>query len=326
MTDQIALENSKPIVMERCKNIVRAVLTKFIMIQSPEEEYAKELEPYKEQAAEWMKTVDEIPEIVDMARLLDGPKLFLKALDCDETDPLYQFKFPYTLERMGKYYSEKVVRGVSEKKYSILADFVEPEGAEYEIPYEIEGDVFLKCNKEARKETVVVPSWIRVIDSFAFSGCEDIRHVILPDTVEEIRYGAFRYSGIKDIVVPDRVTRMENEVFEECRALKSKVKRKGIIELKERTFRICQRLERLELPEGLEKIGHRAFEECYSLKTVWVGGKEYRIRDPHAPVPVRLVYDCLEEIRNKIRRDYENGLMDEFEYIDYGISGDGYSY
>ena len=217
MTDQIALENSKPIVMERCKNIVRAVLTKFMMIQSPEEEYAKELEPYKEQAAEWMKTVDEIPEIVDMARLLDGPKLFLKALDCDETDPLYQFKFPYTLERMGKYYSEKVVRGVSEKKYSILADFVEPEGAEYEIPYEIEGDVFLKCNKEARKETVVVPSWIRVIDSFAFSGCEDIRHVILPDTVEEIRYGAFRYSGIKDIVVPDRVTRMENEVFEECR-------------------------------------------------------------------------------------------------------------
>ena len=61
MTDQIALENSKPIVMERCKNIVHAVLTKFMMIQSPEEEYAKELVPYKEQAAEWMKTVDEIP-------------------------------------------------------------------------------------------------------------------------------------------------------------------------------------------------------------------------------------------------------------------------
>ena len=42
--------------------------------------------------------------------------------------------------------------------------------------------------------------------------------------------------------------------------------------------------------------------------------------------PVQLVYDCLEEIRAKIRRDYENGLMDEFEYIDYYIAGDGYSY
>ena len=44
------------------------------------------------------------------------------------------------------------------------------------------------------------------------------------------------------------------------------------------------------------------------------------------PLPVRLVYDCLEEIRDKIRRDYENGLMDEFEYVDYNIAGDGYSY
>ena len=326
MTDQIALENSKPLVMERCKNIVRAVLTKFMMIQSPEEEYEKELAPYKEQAAEWMKTVDDIPETVDMARLLDGPKLFLKALDCDEADPLYQWKFPYILERMGKYYSEKVVHGASEKKYCISAEFVEPEDAEYEIPNEIEGDVFLKFNKEAQKETVVVPSWIRVIDRFAFSSCEDIRHVILPDTVQEIRSGAFHYSGIKDIVVPDSVTMMENEVFEECRALTSAVIGKGITRLEERTFRICQRLEHLELPEGLEKVGHRAFEECYSLKTVRVGGKEYRIRDSHAPAPVRLVYDCLEEIRDKIRRDYENGLMDEFEYIDYNIAGDGYSY
>ena len=326
MTDQIALENSKPFVMKRCQNIVRSVLTKFMKIQSPEEKYAKALAPYQEQAAEWMKTVNDIPEIVDMARLLDGPKLFFRALDCDETDPLYERRFSYTLERMGKYYSEKVVRGVSEKKYSIAADFVEPEDAEYEIPYEIEGDVFLKFNEAAQKETVVVPSWIRVIDRFAFRGCKDIKHVILPDSVQEIGCGAFHYSGITDIVIPDSVTRMEHEVFEECWKLTSAVIGKGITDLEERAFRICQRLEHLELPEGLKKVGYRAFEECYSLKTVWVGGKEYRIGDPDAPAPVQLVYDCLEEIRDKIRRDYENGLMDEFEYIDYNIAGDGYSY
>ena len=326
MTDQMITENSKPVVMERCRSIVRAVLTKFMAIQSPEEGYAKGLAPYQEQAAEWIKTVDEIPEIVDMARLLDGPKLFFKALECDETHPLYERRFNYILERMGKYYSKKVVSGVAEKKYSVLAEFVEPEDAEYEIPYEIKGDVFLKCNEEAQKETVVVPSWIRVIDRFAFSSCKDVKHVILPDTVQEIGYGAFHYSGIKDIVIPDSVTKMEHEVFEECWSLTSAVIGKGITELGERTFRICQYLEHLELPEGLEKVGVRAFEECYSLKTVWVGGKEYRISDPDAPVPVRLVYDCLEEIRDKIRRDYENGVMDEFEYVDYNIAGDGYSY
>ena len=44
------------------------------------------------------------------------------------------------------------------------------------------------------------------------------------------------------------------------------------------------------------------------------------------PKPVQLVFDSLEEIRDKIRYDYENGLMDEFEYVDYQIAGDGYSY
>ena len=54
--------------------------------------------------------------------------------------------------------------------------------------------------------------------------------------------------------------------------------------------------------------------------------REYRLRDPEAPRPVKLVLDNLEYIRDRIQSDYEDGLMDEFEYTDYNIAGDGYSY
>lgn len=101
---------------------------------------------------------------------------------------------------------------------------------------------------------------------------------------------------------------------------------KGITQISDYTFRYCQSLEHLELPPGLERVGYYAFEECYSLRRVWVEGIEYRIRDSKAPKPVRLVFDSLEVIRNKILSDYKNGRMDEFEYIDYQIAGDGYHY
>ena len=85
-------------------------------------------------------------------------------------------------------------------------------------------------------------------------------------------------------------------------------------------------MDHLELPPGLQGVGSDAFEKCYSLKRVWVNGIEYHLRDSSAPRPVKLVFDNLEFIRDRIRSDYEDGLMDEFEYTDYNIAGDGYSY
>ena len=113
---------------------------------------------------------------------------------------------------------------------------------------------------------------------------------------------------------------------EKRRDRKSVVIGKGITELQSRTFESCQQLDHLELPATLKRVGSYAFERCYSLKKVWVDGLEYSLRDSEAPGPVKMVYDCLEEIRDRIQSDYDNGLMDEFEYVDYNIAGDGYSY
>ena len=174
-------------------------------------------------------------------------------------------------------------------------------------------------------EIIVIPPWIREIDGLAFRKCK-AKRILIPDSVRKIGYSAFHNASIVSIVIPDSVTELRSEAFADCSNLKSAVIGKGITELQSRTFESCQLMDHLELPATLKRVGSYAFERCYSLKKVWVDGREYSLRDSDAPGPVKMVYDCLEEIRDRIQSDYDNGLMDEFEYVDYNIAGDGYSY
>ena len=324
------LADEDPDLPKRRRQIAKILLKRFARIKSPVKGYAKALGPYQRQALELLSSVDNYTEILDIERLTTGPRLLFRALEIIYENPYLNYDLE---EALKGFYSERVLLGIIGRKYYLSTedtDAAQEEDREleelgYAPSFVIKEDVLKEYANEDPGEIIVIPPWIREIGGLAFRKCK-AKRILIPDSVRKIGYSAFHNASIVSIVIPDSVTELRSEAFADCSNLKSVVIGKGITELKERTFRICQRLERLELPEGLEKIGHRAFEECYSLKTVWVGGKEYRIRDPHAPVPVRLVYDCLEEIRDKIRRDYENGLMDEFEYIDYGISGDGYSY
>ena len=194
------------------------------------------------------------------------------------------------------------------------------------MAFEIEDGVLNDFDSGNEEESVVIPDGIRVIGSGAFRYCGNVKSVVIPDSVEEICDGAFKACGIRSIVIPDSVKKIESDAFTECSDLKSVVVGRGVSRLESCTFRSCQILEHLELPPGLEKVGYDCFEECYTLKYAWVDGVKYRIRDSSAPKPVQLVYDSIEASRIKIVRYYESGMMDEFEYIDYCIAGDGYSF
>ena len=188
----------------------------------------------------------------------------------------------------------------------------------------IEGNTLVRYEYDHQEETVVIPDGIEVIGRSAFYVCSIVRQIIIPHTVKKICACAFMESGIDSIVIPDSVTDLEGEAFENCRNLVSVTLGNGISSIDSYTFRYCQSLEHLELPEGLESAGYDAFKECYSLKNAWVNGTEYRIRDSKAPKAVQAVYESIEASRRRYVRYAESGAMDEYEYIDYCIAGDGY--
>lgn len=329
-----ALVGEEADLPQKRRQIAKILLKRFARIDSPVKGYAKALAPYQRQALDLLPSVDNYTDLLDIERLTTGPRLFFRALEIisEHPDISYDLK-----EALGEFYSERVRLGIIGRKYSLstenteaaLKESRELEELGYDPSFFIKEDVLMQYANYTNKdpeEIIVIPPWIREINGLAFRDCGKAKRIIIPDSVKKIGYGAFHGAGIVSIVIPDSVTEMGSGTFSYCSNLKSAVIGKGITELGGKAFVFCQQLEHLELPATLKHVDSYAFEKCYSLKTVWVDGKEYSLRDPDAPKPVKLVFDSLEEIRDRIRSDYDNGLMDEFEYVDYNIAGDGYSY
>ena len=329
-----------PDLPEKRRQVAKILLKRFARIKSPVRGYKKALAPYQRQALELLPSVDNCTEILDIERLTTGPRLFFRALETIEKYPNFGYSLQKALEG---FYPERVLLGIIGRKYFLAAedtenargdaieDAIEQENREleelgYDPAFVIQDDVLMEYTDKESEGVILIPPWVRRIKGLAFNGCREVRRIMIPDSVQEIGYCAFHNAGIVSIVIPDSVTELGSEAFSYCSRLKSAVIGKGIKEVERRTFEYCQELDHLELPATLKDVDTYAFEKCYSLKSAWVDGKEYRLRDPDAPKPVKLVYESLERIRDRIQSDYDNGLMDEFEYIDYNIAGDGYSY
>ena len=194
------------------------------------------------------------------------------------------------------------------------------------MQFQIENNVLVRYDYDHQEESVVIPGGVEVIGSSAFSYCRKISEILIPDSVKEIRSGAFKESGIVSVTIPDSVTELGQDAFAMCEYLEKAELGEGIVRIDAYTFRRCHSLEYLRLPSGLQEAGYDAFEECYCLKKAWVDGTEYRLRDRNAPRPVALVLESISASRRRYIQYAESGAMDEFEYTDYCIAGDGYSY
>ena len=326
-----ALVPEDPDLPLKRRRIARILLKRFLRIQSPVKGYAKALAPYQRQASDLLPSVDSYTALPDIERLTTGPRLFFRALEIIYAHPYLPYDFEEALKGL---YSERVLLGLLGRKYYLSTEDSDADREEnreleelgYDPSFVIKEDVLMEYVKESPDEIIVIPPWVREIDGLAFRDCRNAKRIIIPDSVQKIGFSAFHNARFVSVVIPDSVTELRSEAFSHCSHLKRVVIGKGITELGQGTFEYCQQLDHLELPETLTRVGSYAFDHCYSLRTVWVDGREYRLRDPDAPKPVKLVFDSLEVIRDRIRSDYENGLMDEFEYVDYNIAGDGYSY
>lgn len=88
-------------------------------------------------------------------------------------------------------------------------------------------------------------SRLRTIESYAFCGCRSLRDIQLPDGLETIGICCFSYSGLEELVLPP-----------------------GVREIRCGAFSYCDRLRRVRLNEGLERlnaeetVNGRPYEGC----------------------------------------------------------------
>jgi hypothetical protein len=111
-----------------------------------------------------------------------------------------------------------------------------------------------------------LPSTIEIIGFYAFEGCDSLYSIVIPAGVKEIWSDAFRYSGLRDVIIPDTVTELGESTFCECRNLRSAFIPGSIKTIPKFCFHGCRSLSQITICEGVESIEDAAFRVCPSLK------------------------------------------------------------
>ena len=108
-------------------------------------------------------------------------------------------------------------------------------------------------------ETIDIPSEITYegvayriisINSVAFSHCESLKEINIPNSITSIGYRAFyRCESLENIIIPDHVTDIEYEAFSGCNSLTA-----------------------ITIPVSVTKLEYNAFKGCRSLSTITFQG------------------------------------------------------
>lgn len=119
--------------------------------------------------------------------------------------------------------------------------------------------VFYGCES---LESVKLPQGLERIE-YAFHSCYSLKHIEVPDSVIDFEY-AFSETPIENFAFP-KGTRYIDNAFMNCQCLKQ-VAIPGTVELMDEAFCDCESLERVELQDGIKRLGDYALFHCTSLK------------------------------------------------------------
>ncbi len=198
----------------------------------------------------------------------------------------------------GRYTVPETVTYIAEQAFSnsnTLLEVVLPEGLT-----ELQEETFYGC---ASLASVKLPQSLKKIRRSAFERCLSLESVELPQGLTTIESGAFWYSGMSSVTIPDSVTKYGG-AFNYCYKLESLTAGRGILSHLEDDYRFSPNLKTVRVSSGnpayycdergvlynQEKtellaaprsitgeyavlpgtgvIGYMAFDECYALKKV----------------------------------------------------------
>ena len=110
---------------------------------------------------------------------------------------------------------------------------------------------------------------VTAVGKNAFSGCKNLKSIILPDTIESIGAGAFSdCKSLEAIEIPYAVTVIEDGAFKNCESLKYVQMGNDVTSIGADAFSRCRALTSFALPKKLSSIGKGTFIGCSKLESI----------------------------------------------------------
>ena len=100
----------------------------------------------------------------------------------------------------------------------------------------------------------------------AYLGKEET--VTLPLTINGNSYTIDKMCGVKNVVIPNGFTTINDDAFYDCTSLVSITIPDSVTSIGNYAFRNCLSLTSISIPESVTSIGHSAFSVCSNLKSI----------------------------------------------------------
>ena len=117
---------------------------------------------------------------------------------------------------------------------------------------------------------VIVPDGVTELQYSTFSECRQLlTRVVLPDGLLSIPESLLNNcTNLKEVVIPESVTTIENHAFFGCASLEKIHLPAGLTEISNSLLGGCAALSEITIPDGVTAIGDSAFQKCASLTEI----------------------------------------------------------
>lgn len=146
-------------------------------------------------------------------------------------------------------------------KKNITLDLSKATGLEAIASTSDSKSVFVNCTKLT---SIILPSTLTTIGSYAFYNCISLSAVTIPSSVKTIGANAFAYSGLKELSLNGVIT-IGNSAFYRCNSL-YKVTMSGVTTISSSAFSSCTSLSNITI--DAKNIDTYAFDDCTTLTSV----------------------------------------------------------
>ena len=132
--------------------------------------------------------------------------------------------------------------------------------------------------------SIILPSDLSSIGSFTFCDCSSLVSITLPSSLEEL--GANAFSGCKSLTTVfnlenTKITMIKNNTFNNCNSLESVALPNSLIKILAHAFTYCHKLKVpvTFIPDSVTFIGDAAFQECSEIEQICLPSQITNIAD-----------------------------------------------
>lgn len=112
----------------------------------------------------------------------------------------------------------------------------------------------------------------RVIGKDAFGSCKQLETISIPSTVIDIEASFIWCENLKEISIPESITKINESTFYGCTSLCQVSLPNTITSIGIYAFASCKSLREITIPNSVVIIGGYAFSGCDALVDIYIGG------------------------------------------------------